>query len=223
MFPLLAIGQAARQGGRGEGDALHREGQPRQVRRQPSAHAVGRHEAARGDRARHGDGARHAADGRAVRRARRPDPAQDAGRAAAALGRHALHRAVRHPFDPRGDQVRQPHPAAVAAPGPGQGRARQRAARCRRPAPPPRRSKPRSTTCCSPTRSKPTPRPPMADKDAVLVRRPEFHREPVDSSAFGVVQKPLSRFEQLYNNGAAAQDGDPGRAGARSGRSTRAS
>ncbi len=42
----------------------------------------------------------------------------------------------------------------------------------------------------------------MADKDAVLVPRPEFHREPVDSSAFGVVQKPLSRFERLYNNGA---------------------
>jgi NitT/TauT family transport system permease protein len=39
----------------------------------------------------------------------------------------------------------------------------------------------------------------MADKDAVLVRRPEIHRDIVDSAAFGVVQKPLSRFERLYN------------------------
>ena len=74
----------------------------------------------------HGHGARHPADGRAVRRARRPDPAQDAGRAAAAVGRHALHRAVRHALDPRGRADRQPHPADVAAPGPGQGRAQQR-------------------------------------------------------------------------------------------------
>ena len=41
----------------------------------------------------------------------------------------------------------------------------------------------------------------MVDKDAVLVRRPEIHRETVDSAAFGVVQKPLSRFERLYNIG----------------------
>jgi len=33
----------------------------------------------------------------------------------------------------------------------------------------------------------------------VLVRRPEIHRDIVDSAAFGVVQKPLSRFERLYN------------------------
>ena len=39
----------------------------------------------------------------------------------------------------------------------------------------------------------------MADKDAVLVRRPEIHPDIVDSAAFGVVQKPLSRFERLYN------------------------
>lgn len=42
----------------------------------------------------------------------------------------------------------------------------------------------------------------MPDKDSVLVSRPEFHREPVDSSAFGVVEKPLSAFEKLYNIGA---------------------
>ena len=42
----------------------------------------------------------------------------------------------------------------------------------------------------------------MADLDAVLCSRPEIHREPIASSAFGVVQKPLSRFERLYNIGA---------------------
>ncbi|MFL6676138.1 MAG: ABC transporter permease [Massilia sp.] len=36
-------------------------------------------------------------------------------------------------------------------------------------------------------------------KDAVLWARPPIHREPVDSSAFGVVEKPLSMFEKLYN------------------------
>jgi NitT/TauT family transport system permease protein len=36
-------------------------------------------------------------------------------------------------------------------------------------------------------------------KDAVLWSRPAIHREPVESSAFGVVEKPLSTFEKLYN------------------------
>ena len=40
----------------------------------------------------------------------------------AALGRHAFHRAVRHPFDRGGDHRRQPHPGALAASRPGQGR-----------------------------------------------------------------------------------------------------
>ncbi len=39
-------------------------------------------------------------------------------------------------------------------------------------------------------------------KDAVLWSRPSIHREPLDSSQFGVVQKPLSTFEKLYNIGA---------------------
>ncbi|MFZ5463796.1 MAG: ABC transporter permease [Pseudomonadota bacterium] len=42
----------------------------------------------------------------------------------------------------------------------------------------------------------------MPSKDAMLVARPDFHRDPVDSSAFGVVEKPLSLFEKLYNLGA---------------------
>ena len=67
------------------------------------AHAVGRHEAARRDRPRAGDGARHPADGRALRRARRADPPPDAGGAAAAVGGDPLHPAVRHPLDRGGD------------------------------------------------------------------------------------------------------------------------
>jgi NitT/TauT family transport system permease protein len=42
----------------------------------------------------------------------------------------------------------------------------------------------------------------MAERDAVLVARPEIHRRPVDSTAFGVVAKPLSVFERIYNVGA---------------------
>ncbi|GAB3406463.1 ABC transporter permease [Massilia agilis] len=36
-------------------------------------------------------------------------------------------------------------------------------------------------------------------KDAILWSRPPIHREPLDSSKFGVVEKPLSPFEKLYN------------------------
>ncbi len=41
----------------------------------------------------------------------------------------------------------------------------------------------------------------MPDKDSVLVERPAIDRKPVDSASFGVVEKPLSRFERLYNLG----------------------
>ena len=156
MFPLVASGRLAGAAAREKArDAIAKVNLV-EVRRQPAAHAVGRHEAARRDRARHGDGARHPADGRAVRGARCAHAAQDAGRAAAAVGRHPLHRAVRHALDPRGDQDRQPDPAAVAASRAGQGGAEQPAARCRsRPATAePRRSRARSIRCCSPTRSK---------------------------------------------------------------------
>jgi NitT/TauT family transport system permease protein len=36
-------------------------------------------------------------------------------------------------------------------------------------------------------------------KDAVLWSRPSIHKDPVDSSNFGVVEKPLSPVEKLYN------------------------
>ena len=51
-FALTASGRHPRQRGRRARDALHRQGQSDEVRRQLSAYAVGRHEAARGDRAR---------------------------------------------------------------------------------------------------------------------------------------------------------------------------
>ena len=38
-------------------------------------------------------------------------------------------------------------------------------------------------------------------KDAILQSRPAIHREPLDSANFGVVEKPLSTFEKLYNIG----------------------
>ncbi len=40
----------------------------------------------------------------------------------------------------------------------------------------------------------------MSDKDAVLVARPELNREPVAASAFGVVEKPLSGLERVFEN-----------------------
>ena len=39
----------------------------------------------------------------------------------------------------------------------------------------------------------------MSSKDAVLVARPDIRHETVDASAFGVVEKPLSPFERVYN------------------------
>lgn len=40
----------------------------------------------------------------------------------------------------------------------------------------------------------------MSDKDSILIARPEIHHAPVDSSAFGVVEKPLSTAEKLSAN-----------------------
>jgi NitT/TauT family transport system permease protein len=39
----------------------------------------------------------------------------------------------------------------------------------------------------------------MDNKDAMLVSRPEIHRTTIASAAFGVVEKPLSTFERIYN------------------------
>lgn len=42
----------------------------------------------------------------------------------------------------------------------------------------------------------------MPSKDAMLIVRPEIRHELVGAEAFGVVEKPLSTFEKLYNIGA---------------------
>ena len=38
----------------------------------------------------------------------------------------------------------------------------------------------------------------MLDKDAARAGRPEIHKAMIDSSAVGVVEKPLSTLERLY-------------------------
>ncbi len=40
----------------------------------------------------------------------------------------------------------------------------------------------------------------MAEGPTVTLQRPEIHREPTDSSQFGVVEKPLSRLETCFNS-----------------------
>ncbi len=126
MFPLTRQPPHAARRGRRACPRAARQGQPHPLRERLSAHAVGRHEAARRHRARARHGAGRAADGRAVRRARRAHPPQDAGGAGRAVGRRALHRHLRHPFDRGGAADRQPHPGDVAASRPGQGRAQRR-------------------------------------------------------------------------------------------------
>ena len=155
MFPLARERPAAGARGAGEGARRHREGQPDEIRRQLSAHAFRRHEAARRDRARHGDGARHPADGRAVRGARRADAPQDAGRAARSCGTTRASRCcssrIRLPEAIKiGSRILllSPHPGQVKAelnslPRDADAR-RQRCARSSR----------RSTRCSSPTPSK---------------------------------------------------------------------
>ena len=116
VFALTASGKLPRREADRARDALHRQGRPHRVRRELSAHAVGRNEAA----------CRHRP--RAWRWSRKillmDEPfaaldaltrAQDAGRAAAAMGRHEVHGAVRHALDSRGDPSGQPHTADDAA------------------------------------------------------------------------------------------------------------
>ena len=97
--------------------AAARPGRPRGVRRPLSARAVGRHAPARGDRARADPRRAAAADGRAVRRARRADARADAPRPRGAVARHAQDRAVHHALDRRGGAARRPRRRHVAAPG----------------------------------------------------------------------------------------------------------
>ena len=100
MLPLRLAGvhtrRAARARGRGAGAG--RAGGLREVL---SARAVGRHEDARVDRAGAGDAAQGAADGRAVRGARRDHPPQAQRRPARAVAARGLHRDLRHPLGVR--------------------------------------------------------------------------------------------------------------------------
>ena len=112
LFPLWSTPKFPRAPRPAPG-AIHRKGQSLPFRGRLSAHALRRHEK-RVAIARALAWSRHAADGRAVRRPRRADPAQDAGRASVAVGRcgftvmfvtHSIEEAI----------CRHPHPGAVAA------------------------------------------------------------------------------------------------------------
>ena len=83
-----------------------------------SARIVRRHEDARLDRARAGHRAAAAADGRAVRRARRDHPLQAQQRSAGAVAGAAPHRDLRHPFGVRVGLSLAAHRGDDAAPGP---------------------------------------------------------------------------------------------------------
>ena len=85
MFGLRMRGCPARKAER-QAARVARRGRADAVCRPLSGAALGRHEAARGDRARAGQRAAHPADGRAVRRARRADALRHAGAPARASG-----------------------------------------------------------------------------------------------------------------------------------------
>ena len=92
------------------------------------ARAVGRHADARVDRPRARHRAGPAADGRAVRRARRIHAAAPRRRAAGAVGRARLDRRLRHPQHRRGGVPVDPRRGDGRAPGPRAGRGRDRRA-----------------------------------------------------------------------------------------------
>ena len=93
--------------------------------------AFRRHAAARGAGARAQPGDRHAADGRAVRRARRADPHDPRrGPLGAAVAQRKDHR-VRHPFARRSGVPRRPGGGVLGAAGPHQGNHRRSTSRIR--------------------------------------------------------------------------------------------
>ena len=105
-FPLSLRG-TPREERRRRSQAMLSAGRPRGLRRALPARAVGRHEAARVDRPRPGAGPAGAADGRAVRRARRADAHDHGPRAAAHLVDHAQDGGVHHPQPDRGGLSRR--------------------------------------------------------------------------------------------------------------------
>ena len=101
---------------------------PRRLRELLSAPAFRRHAPARQSRPRARDRSRRAADGRAVRLARRADPRDHADRAAAHLGAGPQDRAVRHPPDRRSGVPVRPRAGVRAAAGAAAGEHRDQAA-----------------------------------------------------------------------------------------------
>ena len=90
-YGLICAG-TSEEGRPGGGDAVHQDGRPRRLREQVPVPALGRHAAARQPGARAHRRPGDPADGRAVRRARRPDARADAGGAAADLERRRTRR-----------------------------------------------------------------------------------------------------------------------------------
>ena len=152
MFPLVTSGKYERSAAREKALGLIEKVNLAKFADSYPHTLVRRHEATRRDRARHGDGAGRAADGRALRRARCTHPRAHAGRAARAVGRNQVHRDLCHAFDSRSGEDRKSHSSAHAASRPGQGRDQQRAARQGRDRRPARNWVRRFTLCCLPTR-----------------------------------------------------------------------
>ena len=123
----------------------------------------------------------------------------------AAVGRHALHRAVRHPFDSR-RRCWSATASCCCRRIPARSRASSTATAAIRSIRPAGASCPTaSTTCCLPTASRSRRSSPMADTPcrgaaaAVPPIRPEYLRDAVAGNDIGVVQKPLTFWQRLAN------------------------
>ncbi len=100
-------GRAARAGAAARAGLAHFR-RPRRVRQPLSAHAVRRAAQARRAGAGFDPRSKDPVDGRAVRAARRPDPADHGQSAAGTVERRPQGGAVRHPRSRRGDRARRP-------------------------------------------------------------------------------------------------------------------
>ena len=120
-----ARGRARRSGSRGMIELMGLQGYETRI----PAPALRRHAAARRDRARLRARSGRAADGRAVRRARRADARRHAGGADAAGARQSAHRAVHHARRRGGGVSRRSRRGDDAAAGAHQGDRRRRAVR----------------------------------------------------------------------------------------------
>ena len=139
-------GIAAR-GARKARPELHRSRWPHWLRGQLPLATLRRHEAAHRHRPHAGHRPQDPADGRAVRRARRPDAPSDAGRAAGDLAAQPQDGDLRHPRRAGGGLSRRPRGGDDGAPRPDQDRRRMSGStRAIRRSPSPRPSTTRSRT-----------------------------------------------------------------------------